>query len=116
MKKYENLDNFRERVHVVEITFQSGEFKGTIKQKIGGNCFGLDILMGCNTDCLDLENLYENDCNLELLEDEDDEDNLGFRCILKDENGDVCEIEDEIEELNRLIVKLEIVDCQIVDK
>lgn len=112
MLKYENLDNFKRRLHTLEITLQSGEYKGTIVQKIGGNCFGLDIL-----NCFDIDNLYpeelsENNCSLEFT-GEDDEGEEWFRCVLKNENGEKCEIEDYVKDLSRLVVKLEIIDCQI---
>jgi hypothetical protein len=113
MKKYENLDNFKNRVHTLEITLQEGEYKGTLVQKIGGNCFGLDVLNTFNADDLCPEDLENNNCSLEFTEDE--EGNEWFSCLLKDENGDGCEIEDYARNLNNLVVKLEIIACEIKD-
>lgn len=115
MKKYENLDNFRERVHIIEITLQQGEYKGTLKQKIGGNCFGQDVLHCFDADEIaEDEPLLENNCNLEMQENDDGE--YWFTCTLKDDEGNECSIEDEAEHLKDLVVKLEIVDCKIINK
>lgn len=114
MKKYENLDNFKEREHLIEITLQLDTYKGTLKQKVGGNCFGLNVLNSFDPDCISEDDVfYENNCNFSIEEDDDGE--YWFTCILKDEEGNETEIEDPIEELQNLIVKLEIVDCKIVD-
>jgi hypothetical protein len=112
MIKYENLDNFRERMHTLEITLQNGEYKGTLVQKIGGNCFGLDILNSFNIENLYPEELTENNCSLEFI-GEDEEGNEWFKCILKDKNGEELEIEDPVNLFNNLVVKLEIIDCKI---
>lgn len=109
MKRYENEDNFRERLHTVEITLQSGEYKGTVKQEVGGNCFGLSVLGCFDPDCMDEEETFvENNCQLEILEDE------YFKCVLRSEDGEECEIEDELRYLGNYVVKLEIVDCKII--
>ncbi|KZL88688.1 DUF5406 family protein [Clostridium magnum] len=114
MIKYENRDNFRERIHTLEVTLQSGEYKGTLKQEISGNCFGMNILNFFSPESLEVEYLLENNCNLEFI-GEDDDGEEWFRCILKDDEGNECEIEDYTYDLERLIVKLEIVDCKIKD-
>lgn len=113
MKKYENMDNFYERKHTVEITLQLGEYKGTLKMQVRGNCFGLDIL-----NCVDLETTFEdefieNNCNFRLI-GEDDDGNEWFRCVLKSDAGEECFCEDLLSDANKMIVKLEIVDCDII--
>jgi hypothetical protein len=113
VKKYENMDNFKERLHTLEITLQQGEYKGTLKQKVGGNCFGIDILHNFDIDTFDIDSFCENNCNFQFT-GEDDDGNEWFRCVLKNENGEECEIEDEVKGLGWLVVKLEIVDCEIV--
>lgn len=113
MKKYENLDNFREREHIIEVTLQSGIYKGTLKQKVGGNCFGLSILHSFDPDCIcEDDTFYENNCGFKMVEDDDGE--YWFTCVLKDDEGNECEVEEEMKYLESLIVKLEIVDCKIV--
>lgn len=112
MKKYENLDNFNERIHTVEVTLQSGEHKGTFKQKVGGNCFGKTVLDSVDIDEIPEDECFEeNDCQLKILEDDDGE--YWFTCVLKDAEGNETEIEDEARCLQDLVVKLEIVDCKI---
>lgn len=113
MQKYENLDNFRERTHTLEITLQSGEFKGTFQTKVGGNTFGTSILYTFD----DFENLDEsagmiskNECQITFTEDG------WFKCCLTNEVGVQCEVEHEMEELKRLVVKLEIIECTIDEK
>ena len=115
MKKYENTDNFRAREHIVEITLQSGEYKGTLKAKVIGRCFGQDALTCFDADDLDGEERWlENNCDLEITED--DFGDYWFTCILKDDEGKECEIEMEIGELKNMVVKLEIVDCKVVNE
>ena len=65
MKFYENLDNFKHRTHTIEITLQLGEYKGTIKKTIGGNCFGLSVLQAFDVDDIEEdEKFLENNCKL----------------------------------------------------
>lgn len=108
MINYNNLSN-RDRQHLVELTLQSGEFKGTIIQCIGGNCLGYDILTSLDpSEFSEDETFYGNDCNLQI------EENCGeyfFTCVLKNNDGEKCEISDFIEELPHLVVKLEIIEC-----
>lgn len=115
MKNYENRDNFRSRLHTVEITFQLGVYKGTVTKKIGGNCFGLDIL-----ECVDLDSIFEdmdkNNCNLQLLEPEEEDGELWYSIELKDDDGNETSMEDELSQLKSLVVKVEIIDCIIEDK
>lgn len=112
MKKYENLDNFKERIHTVEITLQLGEYKGTLRQKVGGNCFGQDVLHCFDADEIAVDDVFkENNCNLQITENDDGE--YWFTCILKNDKGEETEVEEPADELKNLVVKLEIVDCKI---
>lgn len=112
MKRYENRDHFRERIHIVEVTLQSGEYKGTVKERVRGNTFGLNIL-----NCFDPENIgvddtfYENNCGLKIIEDDDG--NYLYTCTLKNDEGEECEMEYEADRLEDIVVKLEIIDCKI---
>jgi len=112
MKCYENRDNFRERVHTIQVTFQSGEYKGRIAYTIGGNCFGADLLefSAHNFDEDVIKGFVVNDCNFSW----NDEYEM-FSLELKNENGDtlLCGQEDE-NDLCRMVVALEIIDCKIV--
>jgi hypothetical protein len=107
MKKYENIDNLKKRLHTLEITLQSGEYKDSVKQLISENCYGYAILSS-----FDPEDLYEN--NIGIVFSEDDDGDTWFNCTLKDDEGTECEIEGYDYELERLIVKLEIVGCEII--
>lgn len=107
MKKYENLDNFNCRTHIVEVTFQQGEYKETIKYQMGGNTFGYCILTSLDPEDIYEDELLENEAQLKINEDK------WFRMILKNENGEESIVEDELRYLKNLVVKIEIVDCVI---
>jgi len=112
MKCYENRDNFRERVHTIQVTFQSGEYKGRIAYKIGGNVFGIDLL-GFDLETLDediIKNLVVNDCDFSF-----DYENEVFSLELKNESGDSLLCEEDDYSLGNMVVALEIIDCKIVD-
>ncbi|GCD11737.1 DUF5406 family protein [Clostridium tagluense] len=112
MKKYENLDNFKGRIHTVEVTLQEGEYKGTFKQKIGGNCFGKTILDSIDIDEIPVDEQFEeNNCQLQIIEN--DKGEYWYTCVLKDDEGNESNIEEEARYLQNLVVKLEIVDCKI---
>lgn len=112
MIKYENMDNFKRREHIVEITLQQGEYKGTIKQKISGNCFGLDILHVFDPDDISIDEVFfENNCNLKIVEGDE---GYWYTCTLKNDASEETECEDEARDLKNLIVKIEIVECTIV--
>ena len=115
MKYYDNSDNFRMREFTVEVALQSGEYKGKIRRKIQGrNCFGLDVL-----DIIGEDFIYEADqcelidCNIELI-GEDDEGTEWFKYYLKNDEGDICEGEDECRCANRLITGINIVECKVL--
>lgn len=114
MDKYENLDNIRKRNHTVEVTLQSGEYKGKVRTTIGGNCFGLDILNCVDEDFIYYINDYELiDCFIELLgEDSDGEE--WFRYRLKDDEGNICEGEEECRYFSKMVVGINIVRCEII--
>lgn len=110
MKYYENMDNFRERTHTIQVTFQSGKYKGKIAYLMGGNCFGLDLL---NFDpyYIDQDNIDHfviNDCKFTF----DDEYEI-FKMELKDEEENTLLCEDKTDDLRRMVVAVEIIDCKI---
>lgn len=110
MKNYDNSDNFRDRVHKIRVTLQSGEYKGHIAFEMGGNCFGMDLLTWdpeCNTQ-EDIERYVENDCKFRI-----DEDCDIYLFELKDDNGNTCMFECDEYDLKRNVVAIEIVDCVI---
>ena len=115
MEKYENMDNIRKREHKVKVTIQLGECKGTlIGRPIGGNCFGLDIL-----NCIDEDMIYDIDeyekvnCSIELIGKDDDGEDW-FKITFINENGDETEFEEECRYFKKLIVGLEICECNIM--
>ena len=113
MKKYENHDNYRERVHTIQVTFQSGEYKGRIAYEVGGNCFGLDLLEFSpeTIDQDDIDRLVTNDCNFSY-----DEDFGRFTLRLKDENDNTLFCEEDNSGLECMVVALEIIDCKIIER
>lgn len=92
--------------HKVKVTFQLEEYKGYIIQEIGGNCSGLDLLE-FDSECMcpdDIERLYENECNLHLIDDE------SFSINLKDEEGREQSTELYDSELQSIVVGIEIIE------
>lgn len=116
MKKYENLDNFREREHIIEVTLQLGEYKGKLRhQGIKGNCFGIDILSVIDDEMIyDIHHFECIDCDVKLI-GEDDDGNTWFRVELKDDDGNETSFEDECRYFGRLIVGVNIVEVKIAD-
>lgn len=113
MDKYENMDNFQTRTHILEVTLQSGEHKGTFKARIGGNGFGAQVLNFFDNfediDGCDAEVIIENECQITFSD-------WWFKCYLANKDWRKCEVENEMRELGSLVVKLEIVDCTIDPK
>lgn len=109
MINYDNSDNFRERVHTVRVTFQSGKYKGHIAFEVGGNCRGKDLL-DWDVYCEDQESVekyVENDCKFRI----DDKENIYFM-VLKDDEGNELEIECyDSREVDENMVAIEIIDC-----
>lgn len=93
-------------IHTVKLTLQQWQYKGHVSVEIGGNTRGHSVIE-CAMD-LYRDDFALNDCEFEFTDD--DEDQEGFRCTLKDEEGNELLIEDELNELGRLIVAVEIVD------
>ncbi len=110
MKYYDNNDNLHDRIHTIRVTLQSGEYKGHIVFKVGGNCFGMDLLTW-NPECEtqeDVDRFVENDCNFRI-----DEEYNCYLYTLKDENGNECEFESDEDELKDNVVAIEIIDCVV---
>lgn len=111
MKKYDISDNFRNRIHTIRVTFQWQEYKGHIAYEMGGNCRGLNV-MDLDFDCwdmYDIAGLKENDCYSKL-----DEDYEVWQLVLKDDNGNECEMNDISQnEINDYVVAIEIINCRL---
>ena len=110
MKEYKVPCESRNNNHTLEITLQSGEYKGTLRQDIGGNCRGFTVLQVFDPECFDPKDLSYNDCNLAFSNDDDWED--WFTCTLKNEKGEELECEGCAEDLGDMVVKLEIIACE----
>ena len=91
--------------HKVKVTLQQWEYKGIIIVEVGGNCKGKPILELASE--LYDENILESDCNFKTVDNDDFE---GFVCDLKNNSGDILEVEEEWDELDNLIVGIEIID------
>lgn len=114
MEFYDNTDNFRNRVHTIEVTLQFEDYKGHIAYEIGGNCQGLDLLDVDFEyfDADDIERLVKNDCNLQI-----DEYTDCYSFTLRNEKGEECYFEfEDYSDINRKIVGINIIDCKIKQK
>ncbi len=109
MDIYENRDNFNERNHIIEVTFQTGEYKWTIKKEISGNTFWSSILnYFWDFDDINVEYLLGNNINLEDLWD------WWIKYYLKNQKWEQLECEEEYYDLSKKVVKIEIIDCKIM--
>lgn len=102
MKNYD--PNIDEGVHTVKTTVQIWGYKGTIVSKIHGNCHGLDILHSIDPYNENFEGA-ENDCDLHH-----DEYSQIFNMHLKNDNGDILEVNVDEQEFADMIVAVEIID------
>ena len=100
MKNYN--PNYMWGTHTVKITLQQWNYKGELIVEIGGNCKGFSILES-SKDSINKEETYNSNCKFQI------EDNW-FYCILKAEDGDELDVEDELDNLEDYIVKIEIID------
>lgn len=112
MENYTNRDNFRSRGHIVEVTFQTGRFKGTIQMTIYGYKQGLnvideavDAIRGIRIDG------SKNNIGLAYVMDGMEEH---FECTLTDQSGNELVIKGDYENIERLIVKTEIIRCDVL--
>lgn len=90
-------------VHTVEITLQFEEYKGKITTKVKGNCKGFDILEAAKDYIADGNN--KNNCNFKVTEE-------SFDCTLKNKKGELMGFSDTLDNLDRYIVKLEIIEFE----
>lgn len=103
MKNYD--PNIRMGRHKIKITLQCWDYVGHVIHEIGGNCKGLNILMEADFTYRDFEDC-ENDCNLQFHDDGYEV----FTVVLKNENGDTLEIQEDGRGMNDMIVAVEILD------
>jgi len=126
MKNYDNSDNFRERTHTVEITLQTGEYTGKLIGLAGGRSQGLQVLemftdIGTLWDDI-VEGSVKGDCIQVLSCDPDwekedgenySEDDKYINYILTSpDSGTLSGACMYVNDLARLIVKLEILECE----
>lgn len=102
LKNYD--PNFRYGVHTIEVTLQQWDYKGTVRVKIAGNCKGLSLMGDIDESIFDSFPDIESDCNFEIIADE------WFVAQLKNASGDILEVEDDLDELRKMIVKVEIIE------
>ena len=94
--------------HTIRYTLQSGEYKGTFCIEIGGNCKGGELLSGDVFYSFHNIDIMRSDCELKYNEEYD-----YFSCVLHDENGNECIIDDFSEEdMTKYLVGIEIIDYQ----
>ena len=117
MKNYDNSDNIRVREQTVEVTLQSGEFKGVLKTIVTGRTFGLNIISGLMDvhDIFDLEDWEQNGCFITDL-GEDDEGQEWFKYKLTREDGEKLSGEDFWDNFANLVVGINIVDCKVIKR
>ena len=103
--------------HTVRITLNDEGYVGHINLPIGGNCKGMSILESAlswleNGDMDDL-NTGSNDCELDMIypDEDDDEDVVRFSFVLS--NGEDKRVYDDYtdEEFQHLVVAVEIIEC-----
>lgn len=111
MKNYDNLDNFRKRVHTIRVTFQLEDYKGYIAYEMGGNCQGFEVMdFDISTiDQNDINRFVENNCKFKFNEEYE-----LFSLELRDRKGNPCIMESETEsDINNMIVAIQIIDCRL---
>lgn len=94
--------------HTIRYTLKYEEYKGTFCMKIGGNCKGGTLLDSNVFETLDNSLITQSNCELKYNEEYD-----YFSCVLHDENGNECIIDDFTEEdIAEYLVCIEIIDYQ----
>lgn len=91
--------------HRIRITLQMWNYVGHVELDIGGNCRGRDILTEPDFSMLDDADIKNNDCYMKYVEDTE-----CFCFTLKNENGDICEFNEDSESVNKMIVAIEIIN------
>ncbi|HIB1899805.1 TPA: DUF5406 family protein [Enterococcus faecium] len=108
MEYYDAL-NYSTGTHTCKITFQQGEYKGTVLRKIGGNTKGMSILENSSPENFEesgIASFLENEVNLTYSESTE----LYSLCLANNE-GDQLFIEQiENKELCNMVVAVEIID------
>lgn len=97
------------RVHTIRVTFQLFNYIGHIAYEVSGNCAGLNVI-DFETECIDLGEIRKyvvNDCKFNLDEERDI-----FTLELFNSASDTSLLAVNREELRKLVVCVEIVDCR----
>lgn len=97
------------REYNVKVTLQAETYKGDFVFQIRGNIPPYDALKYLDPDCDPVEPVQNNCC---YKESEDDDGDYWFEALLKDKEGDTCQVEDKCCFLEDYIVGLEIIDCR----
>ncbi len=96
-------------IHKIEITLQQWNYKGVLQIEISGNCKGAslinDSIIDTIFDCYYEDTLEDCGCNFSISDDDE-----WFNVVLKDEHGEELEIEDKLDEFERIIVGINIID------
>jgi hypothetical protein len=97
--------------HSVKVTFQKGPYKGDLIRKAGGNVIGRAIMIAASDfdmwDSNDIKYLEENNCQLTIY---DEHNQNWFGIVLKDIKGNKLVIEDTLDQLEKMIIAVEIVN------
>ena len=92
--------------HTIRITLMHWDYVGHVAVEVNGNCKGAILLDPCyivEADEDDIQHFVENDCNFS-------KESGIFSAKLKNQKGEILEIEDFVDEIENLIVGIEIVD------
>lgn len=90
----------------VKVTLQYENYTGNYNYEVGGNVKGFDLIeSACDTELLESKDIKENNCNLEIRDEEN-----WFSCVLKDNKGNTCDVIGELSELKNYIVATEIIE------
>ena len=91
--------------HRIRVTFMQWDYVGHISYEIGGNCHGMSLfdgfLDGMGNE--EIAGLSENDCQLSYCEEYE-----YFEMLMKNKSGNTMSGEYDKEELERMVVKIEI--------
>lgn len=105
LKSYDAYSDYLNGKHTVKVTFQIGELRGYGYYKVGGNCAGLDILKTA-------ENMNPTDFDKTegVQFREVGEDDEFIEVIFGESKEDIFDV--ELEDIDRIIVGVEIVDFE----
>jgi hypothetical protein len=100
---------------IVEVTIQCWNYKGHYRIQVEGNIKGTSILEDAfETSWLENKDVIWNDCKLNILENFDGD--MIYSAELKDKDENILVIDETIEDLQKNIVGVQIVEYTEIEK